>query len=86
MRKNQYKYAKNAHAFGFKNGSPKRIFLIIHRYECCNEYSTLEAQLADQELNDGENFQIEGIVQRPVNFNLPSVDEIAKKAINSVSK
>ena len=35
-----YKYAKNAHNFESKEGSPKRIFLIIHRYDYCNEYSS----------------------------------------------
>ena len=33
------KYVKNTHIFGIKNGSPKRIFLIIYRYDYCNEYS-----------------------------------------------
>ena len=33
------KCVKNSPIFGVKKGSPKRTFLIINRYDYCNEYS-----------------------------------------------
>ena len=64
MRKNHYKYAKNAHNFGFKEGSPKRIFLIINRCDYCNEYSNSDDDDDDDDVilktSDTNKFNKEG--------------------------